>query len=225
VFERVENDTWQRIGTNIGGRDIYRSGRFGKTVSISNNGRVIAGGAPFAYYNSSRVGGVVRVFTEIASEWIQRGHDITSEFNNTLFGTSMAMSGDGNRIAVGATEHGAEIGSVYIFDFNGSHWIKSGQPLNGKVEYESFGSSVALNAAGDLLAVGAIGSSAEDNHFNSGKVQVFKFDSDEWIQLGGDILGTQSETLGTSVDLSDSGILAIGCPSGVAGENQGISLR
>jgi hypothetical protein len=130
----------------------------------------------------------------------------------------MAMSGDGNRIAVGATNTGAEIGSVYIFDFNGSHWIKSGQPLNGTVEYESFGSSVALNAAGDLLAVGAIGSSGEDNHFNSGKVQVFKFDSDEWIQLGGDILGTQSETLGTSVDLSDSGILAIGCPSGVTGK-------
>lgn len=224
VFERVGNDTWQRIGKDIAGHDSDRSGRFGKTVAISNDGRVIAGGAPFSYYNSSRVGGVVRVFADIASEWIQMGYDITSEFNNTLFGTSMAMSADGNRIAVGATNTGAEVGSVYIFDFNGSHWIKSGQSLNGTLEYESFGSSVALNAAGNLLAVGAIGSPGEDTHFNSGKVQVFKFDTDEWIPLGGDILGTQSETLGTSVDLSDNGILAIGCPSGAAGQIKVYSL-
>ena len=217
VFERMEKGDWQRIGTDIRGSDSDRSGRFGKTVAISNDGRVIAGGAPFAYYNSSQVGGVVRVFAEIASEWVQMGHDISSKFNNTLFGTSMAMSADGNRIAVGATNTGVEVGSVHVFDFNGSRWIESGQSLNGTIDYESFGSSVALNAAGNLLAVGAIGSPGEDSHFNSGKVQVFKFDSDEWIQLGGDILGTQSETLGTSVDLSDSGILAIGCPSGTAG--------
>ncbi|KAI2505572.1 beta propellor repeat [Fragilaria crotonensis] len=213
VFEDMGNGTWQQIGDDIRGKDSEKDGRFGKAVAISKDGRIIAVGAPFAHSDAA-VAGVVRVYIEVASEWVQRGFDIAPNANNTLFGSSLAISADGNRIAIGATNSGVEVGRVDVFDFNDTHWTRSGKALVGMNSFESFGSSVALNADGNLLAVGAIGSSGEDGRFNSGKVQAFEFDVDEWIQLGKDILGRGSESLGTSLDLSDDGILAVGGPSG-----------
>ena len=219
VFEYDGSDGWQQIGSDTGGKDSDREGRFGKTVSISQDGRIIAAGAPFAFSESVDVGGVVRVFEDIGSEWVQMGQDLVPKFNNTLFGTSIAMSADGRRIAVGATNVDIEVGRLVVFDFNGTHWSQTGQALDGANDFDNFGGSVALSAGGNLLAVGAIGSPGADSRFNSGKVQVFEFDGMSWVQLGGDILGRRSESLGTSVDLSDDGILAVGSPSeGEAGQ-------
>ena len=219
VFEYDGSDGWQQIGSDTGGKDSDREGRFGKTVSISQDGRIIAAGAPFAFSESVDVGGVVRVFEDIGSEWVQMGQDLVPKFNNTLFGTSIAMSADGRRIAVGATNVDIEVGRLVVFDFNGTDWSQTGQALDGANDFDNFGGSVALSAGGNLLAVGAIGSPGADSRFNSGKVQVFEFDGMSWVQLGGDILGRRSESLGTSVDLSDDGILAVGSPSeGEAGQ-------
>ncbi len=216
VFEDKGSGTWQQIGDGIQGKESEKDGRFGKAVAISQDGRIIAIGAPFAQSDAAVVG-VVRVYSEVASEWVQRGLDIVPDANNTLFGSSIALSADGNRIAIGATNSGVEVGRVDVFDFNDTHWIRSGKPLFGTDSFDGFGSSVALNADGNLLAVGAIGSSGADGRFNSGKVKAFEFDVDEWIQLGNDILGSGSESLGTSLDLSDDGILAVGGPSGGEG--------
>ena len=213
VFEDTGNGEWQQIGADIQGRQSEKDGRFGKAVSISHDGRVVAIGAPFTHSDAAIVG-VVRVYTDVGSEWVQLGHDILPSLNNTLFGCAIAMSSDGNRIAIGATNSGVEVGHVDVFDFNDTHWIRSGKALKGMNDFESFGSSVALNAKGDLLAVGAIGSSGADGRFNSGKVQAFELDVDEWIPLGKAIVGDGSESLGTSIDLSDDGVLAVGCPSG-----------
>ena len=213
VFEDIGDGVWQQVGTDIQGRKGEKDGRFGKAVTISQDGRIIAVGAPFAQSDASVVG-VVRVYSDESSEWVQRGQDIVPRSNNTLFGSSIAMSADGNRIAIGAANSGVEVGHVDVFDFNDTHWTRSGKALMGVHEFESFGSSVALNANGSLLAVGAIGSSGAGGHFNSGKVQAFAVDADEWIQLGNTIVGDGSESLGASIDLSDDGILAVGCPTG-----------
>lgn len=89
----------------------------------------------------------------------------------------------------------------------------SGKALIGTDDFESFGSALEFNGDGGILVVGAIGSSGADGRFNSGKVQVFRFDVGKWMQIGDDILGVDSEALGTSVALAESGILAVGCPS------------
>src|SRR5262249_39098188 len=71
------------------------------------------------------------------------------------FGVSVAISG--NVIAVGAfgddTATGTDIGSVYMFRYNGSAWVEEQKILSNGSSGDAFGRSVAVS--GDLLVVGA----------------------------------------------------------------------
>jgi hypothetical protein len=185
---------------------------------MSADGGIVAAAAPFANTELTSEGGVVRVYKEVDSEWVQLGKDIVSTRDRALLGISIALSADGLRLAIGATNFDTQIdvqvvGQVRVFDFDGSGWAQTGQILDGSTEFEIFGNAVALNAAGNILAVGANGSSGADDRVNSGKVQVFELVDAMWTQVGGDILGRKSENLGASVALSDDGILAVGSPT------------
>jgi len=74
------------------------------------------------------------------------------------------------------------------------------------------GSSVSLSSNGSIVAIGAplhdgIGG-------NSGHVQIFRYENENWIQIGNDLDGErQNDRFGTSVSLSSDGnIVAIGAP-------------
>ncbi|WP_144043608.1 two-partner secretion domain-containing protein [Rhodopirellula baltica] len=91
-----------------------------------------------------------------------------SNSNNTqlggdLFGTSVALDEDGNRLAVGA--NGFTNSFVYLFEINPTNLAAApnlAQRLGsdtlttlGGLDAAGFGESVALNASGSILAVGA----------------------------------------------------------------------
>jgi hypothetical protein len=73
------------------------------------------------------------------------------------FGLSIALSANGYRIAVGATQKTTGAGYVRVLDYNQAtlSWDElSNQPLRGAVELEKFGTDVQLSADGTVLAVG-----------------------------------------------------------------------
>jgi hypothetical protein len=64
-------------------------------------------------------------------------------------GWSLAMSADGDRVAMGATvnnEGGTNSGHVRLYDWNGSTWTQAGQDLGGEAAYDRSGWSVAIGA-------------------------------------------------------------------------------
>jgi len=75
------------------------------------------------------------------------------------FGFSVAISDDGNTLAVGApeTSHSgvAKKGCVFIFKRTGNTWNQVTQINYNTTKQAEFGTSVSLNAAGTKLAVGA----------------------------------------------------------------------
>jgi hypothetical protein len=75
-----------------------------------------------------------------------------------------------------------------------------------------------LNAAGTVIAIGAIGS--DENGDDSGHVRVFQFDEadNNWIQVGNDIPGPFLESVfGRSVALSaDGDIVTVGSPNDIS---------
>ncbi|MFO0667233.1 MAG: hypothetical protein U0174_24990 [Polyangiaceae bacterium] len=87
---------------------------------------------------------------------------------NAEFGV-VALSGDGNTMAVGAIAEAscssnqsdtgcAQAGAVYVFRLSGSAWtqeayVKASNPGAG----DKFGSSIALSTDGSTLAIGAVG--------------------------------------------------------------------
>jgi hypothetical protein len=156
---------------------------FGTSITLSSNGNTLAVGAPGEDSNATGVNGggadnslgdagAVYLFTRSAAVWSQQAYVKAS--NTGLFdefGTSVALSGDGATLAVGATGEDSEVtgidggagldsaansGAVYLFALGTSTWsqqayIKATNTGTG----DNFGVSVALNGNGNVLAVGA----------------------------------------------------------------------
>jgi hypothetical protein len=174
------SQTAYRKASNPGSND-----QFGNAVALSADGSTLAVGAR----QESGVGdfapnsGAVYIYTFDGTVWDGTPAYIKAANADAgdQFGYSVALSGDGSVLAVGAwSEDGAvagidgdpssnlapESGAVYVFAREGVNWtqdayIKASNP-NGTVPAadgfsvgDSFGYAVALSDAGDVLAVGA----------------------------------------------------------------------
>ena len=94
----------------------------------------------------------------------------------------MSLSGNGNIVAIGATEidgNGDSSGHVRVYTYQNSVWVQHGEDIDGESEYDSYGISVSLSGNGKTVAIGA--------HYNdgngtfSGNVRVYKYNT-SWVQ-------------------------------------------
>lgn len=229
VFTRIAN-AWQGPvllrASNAGEND-----RFGYAVALSSNGDTLAVGAMNEASadaadptdNFATGAGAAYLFArDINGDWSEQAYIKASNVEGgDNFGSAVALSNDGNILAVGAPGEDGEInlesnsGAVYTFIRNGTTWsqqayVKAADAASG----DGFGSALSLNAGGTLLAVG---SPLEDNgtNANNGAVYLFSFGGVTWSQIT--ILRASNsgsdDNFGTSVALSSSGTsLVIGAP-------------
>lgn len=181
---------------------------FGSAVSISTDGSTVAVSGPENDVNGSGYGHV-RVYDWINGSWVQRGEDLDGKPGDKL-GVSISLSGDGQKIAVGApfNQEGKPFSGqvrIYTWSSNGE-WVMMGQSINGENNGDNAGMSVSLSANGTRVAVGAPNDDSNGN--NAGIVKVFEFDalSRSWNQIGSDLLGDQaSDKAGYSLDIASNG--------------------
>ena len=213
---------WNQMGQDIAGTAQWDF--FGESEDLSADGGTVAVGADSndANETSGDFGnfGEVRVFRydRTGNYWNQTGQEINGGEADDHFGRVVALSADGNILAVGADESGKEgpiSGYVRVFSYDSAtnEWMQIGQRVNGEGSLErTFRVSVALSANGTILAFGYSGNG--ENGRKSGQVRVFQYDAttDRWNQTGPSIYGeTRQDQFGGSVDLSaDGSILASG---------------
>jgi hypothetical protein len=221
VFTR-SGSTWSQQA-DINGSNTETGDYFGVSVALSADGNTLAVGAHFEdsnatgdpTNNSAQDSGAVYVFTRSDSSWSQQAYVKASNTGeNDRFGQSVALSGDGSTLAVGAYfEDGnsnlvTDSGAVYVFTLSGSTWSQQAYIKEGAQAYYNFGWSVALAADGGTLAVGA-------HHANSqrGAVTVFTGSGSTW-NLQATLSasnGWAQDFFGQSVALSaDGSTLAVG---------------
>ena len=187
---------------------------FGSSVSLSSDGTIIAIGGPNHGEDILIYSGQVKIYelNETSSDWDLMGETFKGETINEKLGTSVSLSSNGKRVAIGAPKHQRDeitIGNVKIYEFNeiSKVWNQMGQPIYGEANNEEFGTSVSLSGDGTMIAVGAPKSDT-----NSGYVRVFKYYS-TWIQLGNSIDGNSGDKFGNALSLSKDGHrLTIGAP-------------
>ena len=131
-------------------------------MGLSGDGSVLAVGA----YLVGNVG-EVRVYgwDAVANEWERRGQNINGEIAESWAGRSLALSKDGRVLAVGEQRYGYNnddidfTGRVRVFRWDPvvERWKTSGAPINGIPggSLSMFGSTLALDADGSILAIGA----------------------------------------------------------------------
>jgi hypothetical protein len=150
----------------------------------------------------------------IVEGWSKVGSVLTgpTDTDDIRFGHSIAMSGDGNRLAIGLPGFGEDelrsMGSVFIMDYNGTDFIKT-QQIDGPGLSAEAGKTVALSQDGKRLAIGA-----PSWEKRGGYVAVYEDNHEGNWTLVGDVLTGETRngtSFGSSLALSADGkILAVG---------------
>jgi trimeric autotransporter adhesin len=161
---------------------------FGCSVALSADGNTLAVGACNEASTAQGVGGnqadnfasragAVYVFTRTAGQWSQQAYVKASNTQRgDEFGTAVALSENGNTLAVGAPledsaavgvsgnpadqsdNSATDAGAVYVFTRSGVQWSQQAYVKASNTDAgDKFGTSIALNGDGSQLAVGAPG--------------------------------------------------------------------
>ena len=225
IFER-NGSAWTYV-TDLRASNRQVGDEFGSSVSLSDDGNTLAVGAPFED-DGNTDSGAAYIFTRTAgsttSTWVQQAFlKPSSTFNaNANFGAAVALSGDGNTLAVGAPFWLSKIGKVDTFRRSGTSW-SSFLNFPSRVNSASgdhFGSSVSLDANGDILAVGA-----PNKDTAAGVAYVYHIVFGRHWDIHTTFRASNAESgdqFGTSVSLSaDGNLLAVGA-IGEDGSSNGV---
>ena len=229
---------------------------FGNAVALSADGNTLA---VAAFWESGRATGIngdqndnsipqagaVYVFTRAGSTWTQQAYIKASNTGKAgvgdepgegdQFGFSLALSDDGNTLAVGApTEDSAAAGingnqandsaitagAVYVYRRTGASWAQQAYVKSDAAPMatagDQFGYSVALNADGTTLAVGVydeggsgrtVNVPLDDMRRGSGAAYVYRRQGESWAREAYlKAWNTEGgDSWGVSVALSDDG--------------------
>jgi len=225
----------------------FGSALTGRTLVMSRDGNTLAVSAPDE--NSAATGvdgnqkddtaggaGAVYVFTRPGrgKPWAQQAYLKASNTDAyDSFGFSLALSGNGNTLAVTATREDSnargingnqanndaeDSGAVYVFTRTGGKWSQQAYVKASNSDAgDQFGWSVTLSDDGNLMAVGAPteasnarginGSQTDNSAANAGAVYMFNRAGSTWSQSAY-LKGEQTDAgdlFGFCVDLSSDG--------------------
>ncbi|QNI49553.1 S-layer family protein [Synechococcus sp. A15-60] len=201
---------WIQVGNEINGSSI--SAKAGYAVSLSQDGTILAVGAPFDDVNSSFTQtneGSVTVYQDVNGSWQQLGSEIEGASAEEQFGYSVSLSNDGTKLAVAAlfanTANGTKTGRVNVYSFTNGDWSElqtggiAGPVEKGRIE------NVALSGDGNYVILGS-------SKMQTGRAQIYQFSNNQWAQIGTTLSGTKNnDRYGYAVDISDDGsIIAVG---------------
>ena len=143
------NGAWTQIGQNIPGE--ASSDEFGRSVSLNDDGSILAVGAIF-YDGNYANGGQVRIFQNQNGVWTQIGA-INGHERDEYFGWSVGLNSDGSIVAAGAY-HNQTHGHVRVYQNINGVWTQIGSDIDGE-PYDGIGHSISLSSNGSIVAVGA----------------------------------------------------------------------
>ncbi len=205
VFTR-SGGVWSRQGPKLTGGEEGNSEQ-GVLVALSADGNTALIGG----WNDEGRKGAAWVFTRSGGVWSQQGPKLTGtgEIGEGGFGTSVALSADGNTALIGAPGDSGRKGAAWVFTRSGSTWSQQGGKLTGTGETGSpwFGYTVALSGDGKTALIGGW----LDSNWK-GAVWVFTRSGATWTQQGEKLTGageTGEGMFGTNVALSADGNTAL----------------
>jgi len=234
VYTRSGN-VWTIQGPKLVGKDnsggIVTGAQQGYSVALSGDGNTALVGGPYDNGSAGTGGvGAAWVFTRSGTQWTQKQKLIgLSSSGKPQYGTSVALSADGNTAIVGAPNDSNGLGAAWVWTWSSTHnqWSGNPNPLVGTpaTAKAGLGWSVALSSNGTTAIVGGPWDGGPDfNNVNAdvGAAWVFTRSGTQWTQQGNKLVGTntwQGAEQGTSVALSADGNTAI---VGGPGDNDGL---
>jgi hypothetical protein len=178
--------------------------RFGFSVALSSDGNTALIGGP----NDFGEIGAAWVFTRTAGVWSQQGSKLTGtgESGEAKFGSSVALSSDGNTALIGGPNDEKLSGAAWVFTRAEGKWTQQGSKLvgAGQLGASAFGSSVALSSSGNTALIGGPGDTRKvepEGEVTEKSTKVKGLTSATGIEVGSEVSGTKivPETIVTKV--------------------------
>ncbi|MDC0584780.1 hypothetical protein OAO55_03520 [Bacteroidales bacterium] len=190
-----------KIGQDIDGASD--SDQLGMVTSISDDGTIVAIGAPYASGS-----GYACVYRNNNGTWEQVGSNMTAT-QGYYCGSSVSINSDGTIIAVG--NDGGYVGGFYsgqvrVYENNSGTWQQVGAVITGEANEDHSGFSVSISDDGSVVAIGA--TQNDGNGSSAGHVRVYENNAGTWQQIGSDIDGEAAgDQTGYKVSLSGDGTI------------------
>lgn len=199
VFKYVNND-WQQLGADIVNESVLE--KVGHSVSLSADGLTIAIGAPEA---GDLDEGHVRIYQYNNNTWEKIGNDIVGDGTQFYLGYKVVLTPGAKFLAASAYKtNSSKKGAVKVYENISGTWTQKGTNLEGEFNYDAFGFTIDLSDDGSVLAVSNKGRK---------KVQIYKFENNDWVQIGADFTGLTLPTVSLSADGSKA---SIGSSTGIS---------
>jgi hypothetical protein len=193
--------------SQIGGMDInlVRGGtatprqRF---ISLSANGNTIAVGDN-AFGGAGQGRAFVYTLDVGSGFWTMKGTPIVRNITNELFGSAVALSGNGDVLVVADSNITTNMINARAYRFDGTDWIpviNFTEPNN--LRSDTVGLMLASSYDGDTIAVG------DGRNGAAGRVRVYDYNgTDDYTQVGPDIASAVANptNFSKSIDISADG--------------------
>jgi len=230
VFKYTSSDgtiydgEWTQVGDKMTSQD--KNLEFGKVISLSSNGHIVAVSAPFHAVNEVQFVGHVRIYSQNTVSgiptWMQLGQDLEGYERGEQFGNSLELSGDGHTVIIGtnvvptSSTPMAPITRIFRYDETTNTWNLLGTEIVGSVPDRS-DKATSISYDGNVIAIGSQ---------HGGVTRIFQLNdvTETWDQLGNSIEGEATgDKSGGSVSLSYNGtIVAVGAERNT-GDNKSAS--
>jgi uncharacterized repeat protein (TIGR01451 family) len=202
------NNVWIQKGQVLVGE--YSNNLFGESLFMPDENTIAIGDGGNNEIGS--MAGSVRIFFWDGNVWLQKGFDIDGEFSEDR--AFVVCMPDSNTIAIGSPSNdninGFESGSVRVFCWNGNTWIQKGINLIGDTSWGNAGSSLSMSDS-NTLVIGSPSSFVDGLGYGTGKVRIFVWNGNDWMQKGLEIVGeAMANMAGYSVSMPDPNTVAVG---------------
>lgn len=193
--------------------DGASSDYFGYCVAVSYSGETIAVGA-YGDDDKGSNSGSAYVYRRNGTTWSFHKKIVPVDgFKNDYFADNLAVSGDGNRIAIGShqdDDKGTNSGSAYVYVLQDNDWVLEAKlTASTGASGDYFGKAVDINHSGNRVVVGAY--TDDDLGTDSGSAFVYVRNGSVWTQEA--ILrsptGRASDYFGRAVAISGDGLTII----------------
>ena len=166
--------------------DGQANSKFGGSVALSANGKTLVIGGMYDDVGQQVDQGSARVFDWNGTGWQQRSVAITPTdgVSYDAFGSSVAISADGNIICIGGNADDAGLGSARVFVWDGGAWVQRGgllRPADAS-QYERW-DRVSISSDGLNVIVSTPYDDVGANTWQ-GSAVIFHWDGAAWVQRG-----------------------------------------
>jgi len=172
------NNTWvsNKFTEQPFGGTIVPGSFFGLANAFSSNANVLAIGSPGSNLNQ----GAAYVYRWTTS-W-SASNAIYAPESNTSFGNPIAMSGDGNRMVIGAIGSNQNQGAAYVYQWNGTNWLQQTKlsASDGRPS-DRYGQFINMSFDGNSIVITAPTKDVVPNS-NQGASYLYTWSNVNWVE-------------------------------------------